>query len=495
MAKIAIIGAGTAGLVSAIRLQHLGYQVEIFEKNDQVGGRMYQLMDQGFSFDIGPTIVMMPELYQEVFTNTGVDDKDYIQMELLDPMNRVFFSDGTSFDISSDLTKLIKQLEAFGEEEALGYMSYLSDVYQRYLIAKKHFLYKSYRKPSEFYNFKTLINVLKLRTLNTAYQSISKFVKDERLRQALSFQTLYIGMSPFNGPSIYTIIPMIELFYGVWYIKGGMYQMAKAMERRFFELGGKIHFNQHVDEIIIKDHKACGLKIKDQCLNFDAVLSNADFPWTMKHLIKDEALKGKYKTKRVERMKYSTSAFILYLGLDKKYQTQVHAIRFAKDFKKNIEDLFNAKIPEDPSFYMYSPSQIDETVAPHGKDILYVLVPVPSLHQNHIEWDEQLKKTYYDKIIQMISNVEGFSYIKEHIEVSHMYTPNDFKEKFNLMYGATFGLRPNALQSLYFRPQATSRKIKNLYFAGSSNHPGAGVPIVMMGAKIAVEEIIKDVNL
>lgn len=495
MAKIAIIGAGTAGLVSAIRLQHLGYQVEIFEKNDQVGGRMYQLKDQGFSFDIGPTIVMMPELYQEVFTNTGVDDKDYIQMELLDPMNRVFFSDGTSFDISSDLTKLIKQLEAFGEEEALGYMSYLSDVYQRYLIAKKHFLYKSYRKPSEFYNFKTLINVLKLRTLNTAYQSISKFVKDERLRQALSFQTLYIGMSPFNGPSIYTIIPMIELFYGVWYIKGGMYQMAKAMERRFFELGGKIHFNQHVDEIIIKDHKACGLKIKNQHSDFDAVLSNADFPWTMKHLIKDEALKSKYKTKRVERMKYSTSAFILYLGLDKKYQTQVHAIRFAKDFKKNIEDLFNSKIPEDPSFYMYSPSQIDETVAPHGKDILYVLVPVPSLHQNRIEWDEQLKKTYYDKIMQMISNVEGFSDIKEHIEVSHMYTPNDFKEKFNLMYGATFGLRPNALQSLYFRPQATSRKIKNLYFAGSSNHPGAGVPIVMMGAKIAVEEIIKDVNL
>ena len=420
MAKIGIIGAGTAGLASAIRLKTMGYDVDVYEKNNQVGGRMYQLTDQGFSFDVGPTIVMMPELYKEVFEFSGVDASKYLDMKLLDPMNRVYFSDGSFFDISSDLTKLIKQLESFGEDDAKGYMAYLSDVYERYLRAKKHFLYKSYRRPTEFFNLKSLIQVLKLRTLSSAYRSISSFVKNEKLRQALSFQTLYIGMSPYNGPSIYTIIPMIELFYGVWYIKGGMYQIAKAMEKRFLELGRHIYLNQDVDEILIKDKRAYGIKIGDQKIYYDAVLSNADFPWTMKHLIKDEKFNGKYQSKKIDRMKYSTSGFIMYLGLNKKYKTNVHAIRFAKDFKKNISDLFKSIIPEDPSFYMYSPSQIDDSVAPRGKESLYVLVPVPSLHQNDIVWTDSLKNEYYQKMISMISTISGFEDIKDHVEISHI---------------------------------------------------------------------------
>ena len=185
MAKIGIIGAGTAGLASAIRLKTMGYDVDVYEKNNQVGGRMYQLTDQGFSFDVGPTIVMMPELYKEVFEFSGVDASKYLDMKLLDPMNRVYFSDGSFFDISSDLTKLIKQLESFGEEDAKGYMAYLSDVYERYLRAKKHFLYKSYRRPTEFFNLKSLIQVLKLRTLSSAYRSISSFVKNEKIKTSI----------------------------------------------------------------------------------------------------------------------------------------------------------------------------------------------------------------------------------------------------------------------------------------------------------------------
>src|SRR5690554_4501252 len=227
-------------------------------------------------------------------------------------------------------------------------------------------------------------------------------------------------MSPYNGPSIYTIIPMIELFYGVWYIKGGIYQIAKAMEKRFLEFGGHIYLNQDVDEILIKDKRAYGIKIGDQKIYYDAVLSNADLPWTMKHLIKDEKFKGKYQSKKIDRMKYSTSGFIMYLGLNKKYKTNVHAIRFAKDFKKNISDLFKSIIPEDPSFYMYSPSQIDDSVAPRGKESLYVLVPVPSLHQNDIVWTDSLKNEYYQKMISMISTISGFEDIKDHVEISHI---------------------------------------------------------------------------
>ncbi len=492
MKKVIIIGAGTAGLAAAIRLQTLGYQVDIYEKNEQVGGRMNQIQDRGFLFDVGPTIVMMPQIYKEVFEFSKANPDDYIQMQLLDPMYQIHYPDQTSLSLSTDLTKLIKQLESISEQDAQGYLAYLADVYKRYLVAKDHFIQKTFRSPFDFYNPKSLYQAFKLRTLNSAYSSISKFVKHEKLRQALSFQTLYIGISPFVGPSIYTIIPMIELLYGVWYIKGGMYQMAKAMEKRFLELGGIIYFNQEVNEIVIENKKAVGILANQTFVPTDIVLSNADFPWSMNNLVKDRKSKGKYTEKKIHRMEYSSSSFLIYLGLNKKYDLPVHQIRFANDFLKNINDLFIFTVPQDPSFYLYSPSQVDASVAPSGKEIMYVLVPVPSLHQGQIVWDDHLKMSYRHQIIKTIEKIKGLEDISQHIEVEHIYTPEDFKSKFNLQYGATFGLKPTLLQSNYFRPQHKSKTVSNLYFVGSSNHPGAGVPIVLTSAKLAVSEIEKD---
>ena len=492
MKKVIIIGAGTSGLASGIRLLNQGFHVDIYEKNSQVGGRMYQIKEKGFTFDVGPTIVLMPEVYRELFLDTNVKPEDYIDMRLLEPMNTIHYPDGSLMQISSNLTKFVQQLESFSEQETIGYLKYLADVYERYIIAKHAFLEKSYRKPSDFFNLSSMKNLLKLRTLNSAYQSISHFIHDDKLRKALSFQTLYIGVSPFSGPSIYTIIPMIELLYGVWYIKGGMYQMAKAMERRFLEMGGKLHLNAAVDEIIIEHGVATGIKIQDKVIHGDMVLSNADFPWTMKHLVKHPQFKGSYTDQKIDKMQYSSSALILYLGLNKKYPTTVHQIHFAHDFKKNIQDLFEFNIPEDPSFYLYSPTQVDESLAPKGKEVLYVLIPVPSLHKGNITWDDSQITSLRNLVMERIKTIKGFEDILEHIEVERHFTPEDFKKTFNLEYGATFGLKPTIRQSLYFRPQATSKHVKNLYFVGSSNHPGAGVPIVLMSAKIVTNEIVRD---
>ena len=492
MKKIIIIGAGTSGLAAGIRLQTLGFDCEIYEKNEAVGGRMYQIKEEGFTFDVGPTIVLMPEMYKELFTFSGVNPDDYIDMQLLEPMNTIHYPDQSKVEISHNLTKFIHQLESFSEKETAGYLKYLADVYQRYVIAKDAFLEKGYRKPSEFYNLKTFKSLYKLRTLNSAYQSISSFVKEDKLRKALSFQTLYVGISPFTGPSIYTIIPMIELLYGVWYIKGGMYQMAKAMERRFIELGGKIYTNQNVDEIIIEKGVAKGIDVGGRKVYADLVLSNADFPWAMKNLVKEKAYKGKYTDKKIDKMGYSSSSFIMYLGLNKKYQTTVHQIHFAQDFKKNINDLFEGVVPNDPSFYLYSPSQVDLDMAPDGSESLYVLVPVPSLHKNNLLWNDEQINSLKQTVLDKIKHIPGFEDIKEHIVYEKIFTPETFKDKFNLQFGATFGLQPSLFQSLYYRPQATSKKVKNLYFVGSSNHPGAGVPIVLMSAKIVTNEIVRD---
>ena len=492
MKKVIIIGAGVSGLASAIRLKSLGYDVIVYEKNELPGGRMYQIEEKGFKFDVGPTIVMMPDLYKEVFSLSGVLPEDYLELTLLNPLYTVYFSDKTKFDVSSNLTELIKQLESISEKDAEGYLRYLSDVYKRYHIAKHAFLDISYRKPSEFFNFKSLISLLKLRTLSSAYASISRFVENDHLRKALSFQTLYIGVSPFSGPSIYTIIPMIELLYGIWYIKGGMYQMAKAMEKRLIEMGGNIYYNHPVDEIIIEKGIAKGVLTQGNQVFGDIILTNADFPWAVKNLIKNQKDKGKYQNRKIDLMSYSSSAFILYFGMNKKYNTHVHAIRFAQDFEKNIQDLFKSTVPVDPSFYMYSPSQIDSSVAPSGKELIYVLVPTPSLHQNHLSWDEKMTQDYRNHIVKLIEEIPGFEDFEAHIEVEKVMTPLTFKTMFNLENGATFGLRPSISQSVYFRPQATFKKVKNLYFTGSSTHPGAGVPIVLMSSKLAVESIVKD---
>ncbi len=271
-----------------------------------------------------------------------------------------------------------------------------------------------------------------------------------------------------------------------------MYSMTEAMERRFLELGGTLRTDSPVTRILIEDGKACGVETQGGVVRSDIVLCNADFPWAMDNLIGNERDKGKYTRKKLGKMEYSSSSFLLYLGLDKKYPTGVHAFRYAKDFEKNIDDLFGFTVPEDPSFYMYSPSQIDRSVAPDGKESLYVLVPVPSLHKGNIGWTEEFTASYRDRILDLLETVPGFGDIRQHIEVSETFTPETFRDTFNLRHGATFGLKPTLLQSNYFRPQVRSNAVSGLYFTGSSNHPGAGVPIVLTSAKLAVEEILKD---
>jgi phytoene desaturase len=212
----------------------------------------------------------------------------------------------------------------------------------------------------------------------------------------------------------------------------------------------------------------------------------------MEHLIPKQH-RGRYTPKKIRRMQYSSSSFIIYLGLNKKYKTTVHQIRYAQDFKQNIRDLFAPRLPDDPSFYMYSPTQIDTSLAPEHKEILYILVPVPNREDpSQFSWDEAMTTAWTSKIIDRVSHIPGFEDIKQHIEVQRVFTPKTFEETFNLQFAATFGLKPILLQSNFFRPQAKPIPVKDLYFAGTSIHPGAGIPIVLKSAKIVSDLIMKE---
>ncbi|WP_404458900.1 phytoene desaturase family protein [Oceanobacillus kapialis] len=494
--RVIVIGAGVAGLASAIRLQHEGYQVALYEKEAIPGGKMHKIEKDGYQFDLGPSIVMMPELYREVFELTGRNPEDYIPMERLDPMYSVFFGDNADerYDISSDLIELMQTLEEISDEDADGFLTYLQKIYERFLVAKKHFIQRPFRKATDFYNPFMLRQALKLKTFDSADRFIGKYIKNERLKQMISFQTLYIGVSPFNGPSLYTMIPMIEMLYGVWFIKGGMHTMATAMERLFLELGGSVHYNSTVDEVIIEDKVAKGIRLGNQVIYSDFVMCNADFPYAMKYLIQDPQAKGKYTDKKIDSMKYSCSCFIMYLGMERKYETidQVHNFMFSEGFAENLNGIFEGKLLEDPSFYVYIGSKLDPTLAPEGKDGLYILVPVSDLSTSEYEWNDETIAYYRKKVLDRLKKLDGFERIEEEIVSETYMTPPDFATKFNAYNGACFGLQPNLAQSNHMRPQSKAKDCENLYFTGSSTHPGAGVPIVLLSAKIATEELLLD---
>jgi phytoene desaturase len=490
--KVIIVGAGVGGLATAVRLLSNGYEVKIYEKEDKVGGKINIINADNFVFDTTASILMRPQEYKDVFTYASKNWEDYLQFIPLDPNYRVNYADGTRYDFSSDLIKLIKTLESISKEDSLGYLKFLGDSYEKYLIANKYFLNKSFVNACDFFNPITLSMALKSKTLSNTYNYISQYINSEKLREFLCFQALYVGISPFNGPNIYTIVPTMSEIYGLWHLKGGMYSYIRALEKLIYELGGIIETKTNVEEIIITEGIATGIKTSIKTDSADIIICNADFPYAIKALIKDKKDKGKYQDKKISKMKYSCSTFIMYLGLKKKYpQLQVHNLFLGEDFKNNIETAFEGTLPKKPSLYIYCPSKVDETMAPIDKESINIMVRVPNLLFNEISWDEKTKAYISNIIFDTLGRIAGLEDVVENIIYQNCMTPKDLQDSFNSYGGTAFGLSHTLTQTNYFRPHLKLPQIKNLYFVGSSVQPGTGVSIVLLSSKMVVEEIIK----
>lgn len=497
--KIAVVGAGVAGLAAASRLSANGHQVDIYEKNKQVGGRMNQIKQKGFTFDMGPTIVMMPEIYKEVFDYAQKDMNDYLQIKQLSHIYDVYFDENDHFRVPTDIAELRTMLEEIEPGATHGFMSFLTDIYYRYEIARKYFLERTFRKPSDFYNPFTLYQGLKLKIFGKADQLIEKYVSNEKIQKLLAFQTLYIGIDPKRSPSLYSIIPMIELMFGVHFIKGGMYQFAQSLAQLNSEQGTQIFTEANVEEIIIDEHfkRAEGLKVDGNIKAYDKILCTADFPYAASELIREQHQSKQYSIEKIDDMDYSCSAFLMYLGVDKDFSEEIllHNVIFSNDFDNNIDEIFSGILPEDPSLYVYAPSVENKSLAPEGQTGIYILMPVSEMKTSTIDWtNEQFVSQVKDIIYKKIATIKALEDLKNHVVTETVYTPNDFQQDYNAKFGAAFGLMPTLAQSNYYRPPNVSRDYKNLYFAGASVHPGAGVPIVLTSAKITVEAMLEDIK-
>ena len=486
-----IVGGGIGGLCTAARLLKNGYKVTVVEKEDKVGGRANRIEKGGYTFDMGPTLLMMTDVLYETFEYCGKNFDDYITLLQLEPNYQVAFADKSKITVSSNLPRFAKELSKFDPKGPEQFYKFFGDVSSMYRIARGNFIDKNFRYITDFINPISGAQLLKKRGLTKLYNFVSHYFKDERLQQLFSFQSMYLGVSPHEAPAVYSMVSYMETGLGIWYPKGGMYSLSLAMEKLVKDLGGEIITSCPVEEIIIENKTAVGIKTKkNKKILADKVISNADLVYSQLNLI-EEKDRPSASNAKLESYKQASSALLFYWGVDDPCEGMLHHnVYLCKDFKNNLDEIFHQKkLPRDPSFYTYIPTKTDPTLAPKGKSVFYVLVPVPNL-DSKVKWESGIARIKKQVISRL--KTEYDLDISKKIKVESVFTPKDFENKYNLHVGSAFGLSHHFFQSGYFRPHNKSKDIKNLYFVGASTYPGGGIPMVTLSAKLVTERILND---
>jgi phytoene desaturase len=492
MKKVIVIGSGFGGLAVAIRLQARGFDVTIVEKNEQIGGHSSQLVKNGYTFDMGPSLITAPEIIESVFQSAGRDMHNYLNLQKLDPYYRIYFHDKSYIDYSGDSEEMKNQMHKFSPEDAQNYDRFMEACRGIYNAVITDGL-----GSEPFMSWKTMLKfvpkAIKLNALLPTYSFVKRYFKHPKNRFTFSFHPLFIGANPFRAPSIYLMIPYLEKAGGVWFADGGMYSLVKAFETVFSELGGKINTNQAVKEIVVENGRTTGVVANDTFIPADNVISNADVSHTYKHLI-DSKYRRKWNNKKIDKSTYSMSAFLIYLGVKKQYPELLHhTLILSERYKDLISDIFNKNIlPDDFSMYLHAPTRTDPNMAPDGAESMYVLIPVSNLAAE-IDW-EKMKKSFTEKVLNFLEHDFGLTDLNNNIDVLETFTPKDFANKRNSFLGTPWGLEPHLLQTAVFRPHNRSKDIKGLYFVGAGTHPGAGLPGVLLTAEVTEKVVLEDMK-
>ena len=487
-----VIGGGLGGLSAAIRLQAAGFPVTLLEKRHQLCGRAGVFERKGYTFDTGPTILTPPFLVDDLWQAAGREASDYVELVKVNPKYRLYFHDGSHLDYGGFEDNL-EQIEKLNEHDIKGYEKFLKAIKPIYELGFEKF--GSMPFESLFSMAKVAPAGVRYKAYKSVYGLVSSYLKDERMRIALSFNPLFIGGNPFAATAIYCLITYIEEKHGVWWVRGGTHKLIEGMERLFTELGGKVELNSEVSKIEVSESKHVKgvTTVAGKEYDADLVVSNADVAHTYMDLI-DSRYRKKNSDRRYRRAKWSMSLFMVYFGVKKQYPDMAHhSIVFGPRYKGLIEDIFKKNVvPDDFSTYLHIPTRTDPELAPPGCETMYACTPVSNLDSG-TNWEDK-KEAFRDHILAHLDE-RVLPGLLDNLEVTSVFTPADYKTEFNSYKGAGFQLQPLLLQSGYFRPHNRSRDIKGLYLVGAGTHPGAGVPSVIMSADITTQEIMKDLGL
>ena len=486
--KTIVIGSGFGGLASAVRLLRKGHEVTILEARDQLGGRASVFKKEGYTFDAGPTVITAPYLLKELFYLLDEDPDEYFTLLPIDPFYRILFNDGTKFDYVGEEDRIVENIREISPVDVDGY--------KRLAKHTRDIFDVGYTKLADepFDTFASMLRVvpdmIKLENYKSVYSLVSKYIKDERLRMAFSFEPLLVGGNPIKITSIYLLIHWLERKWGVFFVKGGTTALVEAFEKLLLKKGAIIHKNASVKKIETKDGKVKRvITNNEQVFECDIVVSNADPVRVYRDMINPGERK-KHSNSKLNGKNQSMSLFVAYFGTQKIFpELAHHTILMGPRYKGLLDDIFtNKKLAEDFSLYLHAPTRTDSTMAPYGHEAFYVLSPVPN-NLSKINWKEEEDK-YKEKIYSWLD--ENFiNGLKDNLTVDFSITPDYFEYELQSEKGAAFGIEPSFRQSAYFRFHNKSEDIEGLYFVGASTHPGAGVPGVLNSAKV-LERIIPD---
>ncbi len=470
-------------------LAHRGLQVTVLEKNDVLGGRNAPLRLENYTFDTGPTFLMMRFILEEMFEEAGHKASEYLEFRPLDPMYRLVFDDREIL-VSSNPATMREQLRgAFGEKDA-GLDAFLREEGKRFEM-----LYPCIQK--DYATLGSMVSMTLLRAFpylavtKTVFQNLGRYFKEEKLRMVFSFQSKYLGMSPWKCPAFFTMLPYIEHRYGIEHVIGGLNRISAAMAQAAQAEGAEIRLKTPVERLLLKGRRVQGVKlVNGEDIPADAVFLNADFGHAMSHLVPKGVLR-KYTPAKLHKKDYSCSTFMMYLGLDKRYPLNHHTIIFAKDYRSNVNAVFgDGSLSSDLSVYVQNACVTDPSLAPEGHSTLYILAPVPN-NDSGLDW-QATQTAFRKKVLSIIKERLKLPDLEEHIRVERIITPNDWEHQGAIFKGATFNLSHKFSQLLYLRPRNRFEELDGVYLVGGGTHPGSGLPTIFESARISSNLLCRD---
>jgi phytoene desaturase len=487
--KVIVIGSGFAGLASAAVLAKKGYDVTVLEKNSTLGGRARQLEKDGYRFDMGPSWYWMPEIFEDFFNIFGKKSSDYYELERLDPAYRVYFGQDDYVDIPGTPEGVYELFEKIEKGSSKGLKKFLDEAKYKYEIGMGEFVHKPGLSLLELMDIRLIKSVFRLQLLTSITNHIKSFTQNKRLLTLLEFPVLFLGAKPQDTPALYSLMNYSDLVLGTWYPKGGFYSVIKAMVAVAEEQGVKFLVNENVEKINVKNGRAVSVTSNGKEIAADVVVGAADYAFIDQNLLEKEY--RRYTPEYWNTRKLAPSCLLYYIGLDKKMDNILHhTLFFDADFNKHASEIYDSpQWPSDPLLYTSCPSQNDPSLAPPGKDVLFILIPVAV----DLPDTKEIRDRYLDLALERLERRLGEK-IREHIVVQESFAYTDFVKDYNSLKGNAYGLANTLMQTAILKPSVKNKKVKNLYYTGQLTVPGPGVPPCIISGQVVAKQIEKENN-
>jgi phytoene desaturase len=493
--SVIVIGAGMGGITAAIHLAQRGMKVIVLEKNSHAGGRCDRFSSDGHHFDAGPTLMVMPLLYEAEFAALGTPIREMLELQRVDPTYHLVFDDGSQLALTSDMKSMQEQLESFEPGSFSGLLRYVEEGHRHYHLGMEKLVNRDFRKVSDFFKLSNLPLTYRLKPFVNHYRNMSSYFENPHLKAAFTFQDVYMGLSPFEAPATFSMMPYTELAHGVWYPKGGMYSIVEALMELARRAGVEFIFDAAVERIDVDGNRAQSILLENgRRIKSDVILANADLPYVYQNLLPPDP-KGRGEAKRLARKRFSCSVISFFWGVDKVYrQLNPHTLFLADDYRENFDAIIrDLDLPANPCLYVHAPARLDPSMAPQGQDTLIAIVPVGHMSGNGEQDWAEIRDRARQQVLRRL-RILGITDLEAHIKFEVNYTPLSWRKRYNLVKGSTHGLCHNLTQLGYFRPRNRHARYHNLYFVGASTHPGTGMPTAMVSGRLAAKRIVDDLE-